>query len=43
MLYEEEVSNLDQLSDNVSITSAVNQQIDGYDSDVNLYFEKLNQ
>lgn len=31
------------MSDDVSVTSAIRKQIDNYDSDINVEFEKLNQ
>ena len=31
------------MSDDVSITSAARKQIENYDSDINIEFEKLNQ
>lgn len=43
MLYEEEVGRLEQMSDDVSVTSAMRKQIENYDSDINIEFQKLNQ
>lgn len=42
-IYEEEMNRLDEMSDNVSITSAMVKEINQYDSDVNIEFEKINK
>lgn len=40
-MYEEEVQKLDEISDGVSITSALEKQLNQYDSDVNIEMKRM--